>query len=361
MTSTTAKARNYQKLATAIHGFLSKFDQLSSTQEMPSPFRNPAETMTLTWVGSGKRKQHKAACEFAITLLESLAMQLNKMEVHNTPENQWRKSAPNSAAVMAQAVTLAERIGQLTHYKLSTLLSYQEANKQWLLAAGTIDRLVPMAESAMVRSELLTRKFDVLYNAERRDEAAEALLQARNELGSAIGADALAAVSAVVNRSAKMSFKPANSTPPHAPRRGDIYWMDNAEDGNDPRSSRPVLVLSFDWRNKAFGQVIVVPMRSKIGKSKDNIHVPAAVSGMPRDGEIVTHKVMSIPLERLRYHRAGVVPNPLVDQIAETCAGMFYREAAKNRTERRTHGGGNDGGRGRVYGDRRDHRSGSAS
>ena len=100
--------------------------------------------------------------------------------------------------------------------------------------------------------------------------------------------------------------------------RGSVCWYDfGAPFGSTPGKRRPVIVVQSDAYNRsALSTTIVVPLTSqtRYAEFEDNVYVPAAASGLPKDSVALPFQVMTVDKATLGYP-VGRVPDSVMRQI----------------------------------------------
>lgn len=67
------------------------------------------------------------------------------------------------------------------------------------------------------------------------------------------------------------------------PRRGEIWSVDLPNQPGDPHTPRPALIVSTDVRNRLAGDVVVVPLSTRLHRLPTHVFIPAGVGGIPLD------------------------------------------------------------------------------
>ena len=106
-------------------------------------------------------------------------------------------------------------------------------------------------------------------------------------------------------------------------RRGEIHAVDlEPVRGSEPNKRRPAVIVSNDAANLAAawlgrGVTMIVPVTSNIeGLHSFQVLLPAADTGLARDGKAQAEQVRSVAAERVGA-RLAVVPRALMLQIDE--------------------------------------------
>ena len=106
-------------------------------------------------------------------------------------------------------------------------------------------------------------------------------------------------------------------------RRGEIREVDlEPVRGSEADKRRPAIIVSNDAANASAarlgrGVVTVVPVTSNVARVYPfQAHLPAAVTGLPRDSKAQAEQVRSVAVERIG-ERLGVVPQSLMAQVDE--------------------------------------------
>ena len=109
------------------------------------------------------------------------------------------------------------------------------------------------------------------------------------------------------------------SIPPLAVKRGDVCWrhFGPASEPGSPAKRCPVVVVQADYLNDSqLATTLVVPLTSNVDLAaySNNVFIPAAISGLPRDSVALTHQVSAVTKASLSYPEARL-PSSVVGAI----------------------------------------------
>ena len=84
-------------------------------------------------------------------------------------------------------------------------------------------------------------------------------------------------------------------------RRGDIFWAELGRDadGSLQAGGRPVLVISNDKANEYSPIITIIPITSKMGKTKLPTHVLIKECGLSKPSIALAEQITSINKDRL--------------------------------------------------------------
>ena len=100
-------------------------------------------------------------------------------------------------------------------------------------------------------------------------------------------------------------------------KRGDVYWADLVpRSGSEQTGRRPVIVVSHDGFNQAFGwrSIIVVPISTSSSQGKRGptvIELSSGSAGLPKTSFAVCHQVTTLDRAKLTKRAGSLPPEPL--------------------------------------------------
>lgn len=100
------------------------------------------------------------------------------------------------------------------------------------------------------------------------------------------------------------------------PKRGEVWWaQQNPIIPNDPHLPRPVVIISTNARNKAWGSVIVVPLSTSLQNSYPSFHklIPRGEGGLDRESHARCELVSNI--EKTCLDQKGPIGSPLSEKF----------------------------------------------
>lgn len=92
----------------------------------------------------------------------------------------------------------------------------------------------------------------------------------------------------------------------------------NPVKGFEQRGNRPVLIISDETFNQVMPVITILPITSlKEGRKvyPNEVLLPKAVSGLPRDSLVLTHQIRTISKERLQSVLGGVHETKFMEAI----------------------------------------------
>ena len=117
------------------------------------------------------------------------------------------------------------------------------------------------------------------------------------------------------------------------PRIGDVYMMKFDGLGSEQTGWRPALIFQNNVGNAHSPNVIVLPLTSKIKKTRQPTHVvvPSDGTGLPRDSMVLCENPVSASKDRLGKYLT-TIPDEYMGKIAEanilaTSASAFINPA----------------------------------
>jgi mRNA interferase MazF len=98
-------------------------------------------------------------------------------------------------------------------------------------------------------------------------------------------------------------------------RRGDILIVSlDPAVGSEAAKVRPAVVVSNDAANRAAAVLTVVPITSRLSPMFDfQVRLPAAETGLPRDGRAQCEQLRSISVERVARHAGRLTAERLAE------------------------------------------------
>ena len=100
--------------------------------------------------------------------------------------------------------------------------------------------------------------------------------------------------------------------------QGEIWWADlPAPVGSGPGFRRPVVVVQGDALNRSrVATVVCVPLTSNLkwALAPGNVHLPARLSGLPKDSVANVSQIVSVDKELLTA-RAGKLPRSSLELV----------------------------------------------
>lgn len=100
------------------------------------------------------------------------------------------------------------------------------------------------------------------------------------------------------------------------PRRGEIWPVELPGQPTDPHTPRPALVVSTDVRNRLAGDVLVVPLSSRLRPLPTHVLIQAGLGGLPRDSMAKCEQVTCLEKHFLGAGPLGhTVPAPLLAEV----------------------------------------------
>jgi len=100
--------------------------------------------------------------------------------------------------------------------------------------------------------------------------------------------------------------------------QGDIWWADlPAPAGSGPGFRRPVVVVQGDALNRSrIGTAVCVPLTSNLkwALAPGNVHLPARLTGLPKDSVANVSQVVSVDRDLLT-ERAGKLPHSKLELV----------------------------------------------
>ena len=100
--------------------------------------------------------------------------------------------------------------------------------------------------------------------------------------------------------------------------QGEIWWADlPAPAGSGPGFRRPVLVVQGDVLNQSrIATVVCVSLTSNLkwALAPGNVHLPARVTGLPKDSVANVSQVVTVDKNLLAV-RVGKLPRPKLDLV----------------------------------------------
>ena len=100
-------------------------------------------------------------------------------------------------------------------------------------------------------------------------------------------------------------------------KRGGIYAVNLAHDGEAPREAGPCLVVSNNISNEFSPVETVIPLlfaeREKVYEFETLL--PAAATGLDRDARVSSHIILTIDKTRVVGERLGFVSRGVLEQV----------------------------------------------
>lgn len=100
--------------------------------------------------------------------------------------------------------------------------------------------------------------------------------------------------------------------------QGDVWWADFGEPaGSAPGFRRPVVVVQSDSFNRSrIATVVVVPLTGnlRLAAAPGNVHLDAAITGLPRDSVANVSQPTTLDRESLLEH-VGKLPDAKLDLV----------------------------------------------
>ena len=100
--------------------------------------------------------------------------------------------------------------------------------------------------------------------------------------------------------------------------QGEIWWADlPAPAGSGPGFRRPVVIVQGDALNRSrIETVVCVPLTSNLkwGLAPGNVHLPARVTGLPKDSVANVSQIVSVDKEFLAT-RVGKLPRSTLQLV----------------------------------------------
>jgi mRNA interferase MazF len=107
-----------------------------------------------------------------------------------------------------------------------------------------------------------------------------------------------------------------NDAPAIYPRRGEIWSVELPNQPTDPHTPRPALVLSIDVRNNLAGDVLVVPLSTRLRPLPTHVLIPAGAGGQRHDSMAKCEQITTLDKRFLVRGPYGArVPAALLDQV----------------------------------------------
>lgn len=100
-------------------------------------------------------------------------------------------------------------------------------------------------------------------------------------------------------------------------KRGGIYAVNLAHDGNAAQEACPCLVVSNDISNEYSPVVTIIPVSFSL---PDKIYdfetlLPAEKTGLPRDAKLSSHILITIDKSKVVGERLGFLKKSLMEQV----------------------------------------------
>jgi mRNA interferase MazF len=100
------------------------------------------------------------------------------------------------------------------------------------------------------------------------------------------------------------------------PRRGEIWSVELPNPPADSHTPRPALVVSIDVRNRLAGDVLVVPLSTRLRELPTHVLIPAGSGGQSRDSMAKCEQVTTLDKRFLvRGPFGGRVAEALMEQV----------------------------------------------
>jgi mRNA interferase MazF len=100
-------------------------------------------------------------------------------------------------------------------------------------------------------------------------------------------------------------------------KRGGIYAVNLAHDGEAPRETCPSLVVSNNISNEFSPVVTIIPLlfteRQQVYEFETPL--PAAMTGLDRDARVSSHIILTIDKTRVVGERLGFVSKVVLEQV----------------------------------------------
>ena len=99
------------------------------------------------------------------------------------------------------------------------------------------------------------------------------------------------------------------------PRRGEIYLVKLPGHPSDAKN-RPALIVSMDVRNRLAGDIIVVPLSTKLRRSPTHVELPAGEGGLKENSMAKCEQITTLDKSFLiRGPFAGTINPSLMQEV----------------------------------------------
>lgn len=100
------------------------------------------------------------------------------------------------------------------------------------------------------------------------------------------------------------------------PRHGEIWSVELPGQPADPHTPRPALVVSMDVRNRLAGDVLVVPLSTRLRPLPTHVLLPAGVGGQAQDSIAECEQITCLDKQFLAHGPLGhPVPETLLNEV----------------------------------------------
>ena len=101
-----------------------------------------------------------------------------------------------------------------------------------------------------------------------------------------------------------------------SPRRGDVWLVELPSQASDHHTPRPALVVSSDVRNRLAGDVLVVPLTTRLRPLPTHVLIPAGAGGQKHDSMAKCEQITCLDKRFLARGPLGPpVPASLIDEV----------------------------------------------